>query len=192
MTLKVTKKFKYKGVEWISGHAYRFKYNAWMTDPNPLVILLYKFSGTHPTTGRQWRFIQAINVNYIPRRIREDFIKSWYEKLESSDDVYLTWEYVKQRYPNVVKSDALRRYFYSPNYYLTKVEAIPLENMVDVVVGSLAKDLSRKMKFSVIKKFRQMNKQSSINKKAAERSREIKAKNTDIISNILKKIRGLK
>jgi len=175
MALRVSKKFKFKGITWKSGHVYRFKYNAWMVDPNPLIILLYKFSGTHPNTGRQWRFLQGINLNYVPRKIRRNFIKNWKEKLESSNDVYLTWTYVKSRYPAIVKSQAIRRYFYSPNYYITKVEEIPVENMEDVVIGSMAKDLSRKVKFSLTRKFKKTNKQPNQKK--------------DFIGNILKKFR---
>ena len=176
MALRISKKFKFKGIKWESGKIFKFKYRAWNVDPLPLVILLYKFSGTHPTTKRQWRFIQCINLNYVPRNIRRNFILSWKRKLQSSNNVYLTWEYIKQRYPQVANSEAIRRYFYSPNYYTSKIEEIPIEYWEDVVIGSLAKDLSRRVKFSLIKKYRNMN-----NKK----------KQTKSISKILKSMKNL-
>ena len=120
MALRVDRKFKFKKINWKSGHLYTFKYNAWQEDPEPLVILLYRFQGYHPKTGHEWRFIQAVNMNYVPRHIRKNFIINWKRTLERNNgNVFLTWEEVKAKYPGLVKSDCIGRYFYKQIYYIT-------------------------------------------------------------------------
>jgi len=70
MALKIDYTFRHAGITFKSGHFYSFRYNAWRNDPKPLIILLYRITGIHPSTGHQWRLIQAINLNYIPRSHR--------------------------------------------------------------------------------------------------------------------------
>lgn len=159
MALKIDRKFKFKNIQWKSGHLYRFRYSAWQEDPEPLVILLYRFRGRHPKTGHEWRFIQALNMNYVPRHIRKNFIINWTKTLERNNgNVLLTWDEIKFKYPGLAKSDCIRRYFYKPNYYIKKPESIPINNMEEAVVSSWHKDFSKKMKLALTRKKRQAKK----------------------------------
>lgn len=159
MALKIEGKFKFKNITWYSGQLYRFKYSAYNEDPEPLVILLYRFKGYHPKTGRQWRFIQGLNMNYVPRHIRKNFAINWVETLKRNNgNVLLTWDEVKFKFPGIAKSDAIRRYFYSPNYYITKAEHIPIENMEEALMSSWHKDFSKKIKMALTRKRRAANK----------------------------------
>lgn len=155
MALRIDGKFKFKGIQWRSGHLYKFKYSNWYEDPEPMLILLYRFSGTHPNTKRQWRFIQGINMNYVPRHVRKNFAINWTTSLErNKGNVLLTWNEVKARFPGIEKSNAIRRYFYSPSYYIQNPEYIPIENMEDALVSSWHKDFSKKIKLSLTRKYR--------------------------------------
>jgi len=176
MALKVEGNFKFKKVRWRSGHLYKFKYSAWETDPEPMVILLYRFKGYHPKTGREWRFIQALNMNYVPRHIRKNFVINWKRTLERNNgNVFLTWKEVKAKFPGLVKSDCIRRYFYSPSYYITNIQAIPVEEMETAIVSSWHKDFSKRLKLALNRKKRQ-----------AEKNR----KKRDIHTSILSKLFG--
>lgn len=153
MALKIEGKFKFKNVIWKSGHLYKFRYSNWYSDPEPLAILLYRFKGYHPKTGRQWRFIQCINLNYVPRHIRRNFAINWINTLERNNgNVLLTWQEIKSKFPGIAKSDAIRRYFYSPNYYITKVQYIPIENMEEAIVSTWHRDFSKKIKMALTRK----------------------------------------
>jgi hypothetical protein len=140
MALRFSFKKNFQGVLLDSGRIYSFAYSAYQHDPNPLIIYLYWVSGTHPQTKRQWRFIQAINLNYISRANRQKFVEDWVETLYTTRNVKLTWNKVKTRWPEM--AFATRRYFYSPSYYIKSLQAIPLDQTQQVVVGSLQKDFS--------------------------------------------------
>jgi hypothetical protein len=155
MALSISKRFKFKKIWWKSGHFYTFRYSNYYEDPKPVVVLLYKFSGTHPNTGRQWRFIQCINLNYIQRNVRKNFVLNWKEELiRRNGNVFLTWETIKRRFPNVANSNAIRRYFYSPSYYIQDPEYIELDNVEDAVISSWHKDFSKKLKKAAIRKIK--------------------------------------
>lgn len=145
------------------------------------MILLYKFKGTHPKTKREWRFIQGINMNYVPRQIRKRFIINWKKSLlKNNGNVLLTWKKIKSSYPGLAKSSAIRRYFYSPNYYITKAVYIPIDDMEDALISSWHKDFSKKVKRAITRKFVKSN------KKRKKRTKE------DIITRSLKSIFGKK
>jgi len=153
MALKVHRNFKFKGIRWISGHMYKFHYRGYGTDPEPIVILLYKFSGTHPTTGRQWRFIQCINIAYLPRHIRHNFVMNWKIEMErSGGNTYLTWERLKRQYPMVAREDVCRRYFYSPNYYIMDPVYIPPDQWEKTAMISWWKDYSKKLRQNLVRR----------------------------------------
>ena len=113
---------------------------------------MYAFSGTHPSTGRQWRFIQAINFTYVPRSMRKAFANEWVRVFERTNgNVRFTWDIVKRKYPYL--KHAVRRYFYSPTYYISKLQSIPFEDMENVIISTWSKDFSKKLKVSLYSKF---------------------------------------
>ena len=153
--MAITRKFKkrFKGVTVKSGHIYTFGYQAWENDPKPVVIMMYALDGTHPNTGHQWRFFQAINFTYIPRSMRRTFASEWTRVLERNQgNVRFTWEVVQRRYPYL--KGAVRRYFFKPTYYIKDLKEVPFDMMEDVIVSTWSKDFSKKLKVSLLGKFR--------------------------------------
>ena len=153
LTRKYKKKFS--RVTWKSGHIYSFKYNAWENDPAPVIIFMYAFEGTHPKTGRQWRFIQGINFTYVPRNIRKKFAEIWIKEFERTNgNSRFTYQKVKRRYPGL--KHATRRYMYTPAERITKAQEIPFADWQKAVTSTMAKDFSKKLKSSLVRKFRQV------------------------------------
>jgi len=152
MAIRRQYKKKYKGVMMETGHFYTFKYQAWENDPHPTIILMYALEGTHPTTGHQWRFFQGINFTYIPRSVRKRFVNDWMKLLQSSTNTKFTWELVKRKYPWL--KVAVRRYFFKPSYYIKSLEEVPLDQVNKVVISTWHKDFSKKVKTTLINKFR--------------------------------------
>ncbi len=114
---------------------------------------MYALEGNHPRTGNQWRFFQGINFTYIPRSMRRQFARDWVRTLERTrGNVRFTWELVQRRYPYL--KNAVRRYFYRPTYYIRDLNEVPLEDIEKVVVSTWSKDFSKKLKASLISKFR--------------------------------------
>lgn len=154
MAIRRIYKKRFKGVVVKSGYVYVFKYSAWRHDPKPTVIIMYALEGTHPNTGNQFRFFQGINFSYVPRAQRRQFARMWKETMERSNgNVRFTWETVKRRYPFV--QNAVRRYFFKPNYYITDIVEVPMEDLEKVVVSTWSKDFSKKIKLSLLGKFKQ-------------------------------------
>lgn len=136
-----------------SGHIYTFKYQAWEHDPRPVIILMYALEGTHENTGHQWRFFQGINFTYIPRSIRKQFVRDWKRTWDrTGGNVRFTWEMVQRRYPYL--RGAVRRYFFRPSYYITDLMEVPYEDLDRLVVSTWSKDFSKKLKMSLLAKFR--------------------------------------
>ena len=153
MALKRVYKKRFKGVSMESGHIYSFRYQSWEHDPNPVVILMYAIDGIHPNTGHQHRYFQCVNFTYIPRTIRRQFAQDWKRVFERSNgNVQFTWELVKRRYPYL--KNAVRRYFFKPNYYINKLYEVPYDDMEQVIVSTWSKDFSKKVKVSLLGKFR--------------------------------------
>jgi len=157
MALNITTNFRWKGVLWKSGYAYKFHYTSWIHDPDPLIILMYKITGINQSTGHQWRLIQGINLNYIPRKDRKRFASTWITTLENNrGNVQFTWDIVKRKYPYL--KGAVRRYLVKPDYYIKKPVSIPFENMEKAIISSWSKDFSKKLAHSLVKKFRKATK----------------------------------
>ena len=154
MAIRRVEKKNFKGVTVKSGHIYRFKYQAWENDPQPVVIMMYALDGIHPRTGHQWRFFQAINFTYVPRAMRKQFAEAWVREFTRTQNPKFTWEKVKRQYPYI--QHAVRRYFFKPVYYITDLEEIPFDNWEKVIVSTWAKDFSKKVKSSLINKFRRV------------------------------------
>lgn len=127
---------------------------AWENDPHPTVILMYSLEGTHPNTGHQWRFLQCINFTYIPRTLRRQFARDWKQVLQRTNNPRFRWELVKRKYPYL--QNAVRRYFIKPNYYITNLKEIPFDDIEKVVVSTWSKDFSKKIKTSLLSKFRRI------------------------------------
>jgi hypothetical protein len=165
--MAVTRKFKkrFQGVTVKSGYIYTFGYTAWENDPKPVVIMMYALDGIHPNTGHQWRFFQAINFTYIPRSMRRTFAADWARIFEvNNGNVRFTWELVQRRYPYL--KGAVRRYFFKPTYYIKDLKEVPFDAMEDVIVSTWSKDFSKKLKVSLLSKFRK-----AMASRAARRSR---------------------
>jgi len=95
-------------------------------------------------------------MTYVPRSMRRQFIRDWVRILERTNNIRFTWETVSRRYPYL--KHAVRRYFFKPTYYITKMKEIPFDKMEDVVVSTWSKDFSKKVKTSLINKFRSVMK----------------------------------
>ena len=126
---------------------------AWHNDPEPIILFMYAFTGRHPTTGHEWRFIQGINFSYIPRTHRRAFISRWLATWEQTNGNFqLTWERLVAEFPYL--KNAVRRYFYKPSYYIKNPIEIPLEDMESVVVSTWSKDFSKKLRTNLVQKMR--------------------------------------
>lgn len=153
MAIRRIYKKRFSNVNVKSGYIYTFKYRAWANDPKPTVIMMYALEGIHPNTGHQWRFFQAINFTYIPRAQRMMFAKEWKIVFQrTGGNIRLTWELVKRRYPFM--QNAVRRYFFRPNYYITNLKEIPFDDMEKYIISTWSKDFSKKVKSTLINKFR--------------------------------------
>jgi hypothetical protein len=140
---------KHGKVTFQSGHFYVFRYQAWENDPEPNIIFINALSGIHEKTGREWRFIQGINLSYIPRKDRKRFVDDWLRHINSTrGNVKITWMLIKKNYPYI--SAAIRRYFYSPNYYIHDLRHVPFDKAHDVIVKSWSKDFSKRIRRSIV------------------------------------------
>lgn len=150
---------KFQNIVWKSGHIYKFRYSPFQGDPEPVIILMYAHSGTHPNTGHEWTFFTGINFTYLPRPTRRAFAQAWMREWQRTNgNVEFTYQRVVQEFPYLI--GAVRRYFYSPNYYITNAMEIPLEDMEDVIVSTWSKDFSKKVKTSLINKYKSVMKKS--------------------------------
>lgn len=131
----------FKGVTLTSGQIYNFAYAGFQNDPSPLIIFLYWMEGTHPRTHNQWKFFQAINLNYLSRSYRQNFVKNWVETLYNTRSLKMTWARLSTMFPEM--KFATRRYLYRPTYYIKGLRAVPLDRIEEEVVGSIYKDYSR-------------------------------------------------
>lgn len=146
---------RFKGIVVKSGFIYTFKYQAWENDPRPTVVMMYALDGIHPNTGHQWRFFQGINMTYVPRSMRRQFARDWIRTLDrTGGNVRFTWEFVQRRYPFL--RNAVRRYFFRPTYFITDLKEVPFEDIEKVVVSTWSKDFSKKVKATLIGKFRRI------------------------------------
>lgn len=155
MSLRIHYTFNFNNVTWRSGHFYSFRYNAWRNDPKPLIILFYRITGTHPNTGHQWRLIQGINLNYIPRSHRRMFVNQWMFYYEQNNgEIKFTYNDMKRRYPWL--RFGIRRYVVKPTYRIQNPVEIPFENVEEAVLSTYDKDFSRKVKTELVSKYRRV------------------------------------
>jgi hypothetical protein len=157
MTLRRHYRKKIGGVTFKSGGIYKFDYKAWEHDPRPVIIFMYAFSGTHPNTKRQWRFIQGINFTYVPRAFRRLFATIWISKYGNATEfkrgqLDFTWNMVLRAYSYL--RPAVRRYFYDPGYYITNVEEVPFEDWEKEIMSTMSKDFSKKVRGALKQKFK--------------------------------------
>ena len=152
MALKIQYKKRSHGVYWKTGHIYSFKYSAYENDQQPLCIFINSVFGEHPNTGHQHRYIQCINLNYIPRKDRKKFIQTWKDQMQKNKNVKFTWEKVKSRYPYLTES--IRRYMTKPNYYIRNAKEIPIEDWEKEVIKSWGKDFSATIKRKLASKMK--------------------------------------
>lgn len=60
-----------------SGNFYEFEYNRFENDPKPMIVFMYLVQGIHPTSGHYHNYIQAVNLSYIPKKLRATWVKRW-------------------------------------------------------------------------------------------------------------------
>lgn len=144
MALQIIYKLKLNGVTLRSGHFYSFKYTAYQEDPSPMIIFISAIKGINPKTGHQWRLIQGINMNYIPRGHRKDFLEIWNKNFDRTKDVKFTWNIVQTKFPYLKL--AIRRYMIVPKTYIRKLKYIEAENLQKEMIRSWHKDYSETLK----------------------------------------------
>jgi len=155
MALRVHYTFNHNGIKWDSGHFYSFRYAAWANDPKPLIIMFYRITGTHPNTGHQWRLIQGVNLNYIPRSHRRMFVNQWTHYYEQNNgNVKFAYDDMKRRYPWL--RFGIRRYLTKPNRYIQNPVEIDFDNIEEAVVSTYDKDFSKKLKQELVSKYRRV------------------------------------
>jgi hypothetical protein len=154
--LKVDYTFRFNGLTWQSGYFYTFRYRAYQSDPIPLIILFYRITGINPSTGHQWRLIQGINMNYIPRSHRRLFLMQWQNYYETSrGNIKFTYEQMKRQYPYL--RYGIRRYLTKPVYYIQKPYEIPMDKVEEAVLSTFDKDFSHKIKLELAKKYKEVS-----------------------------------
>ena len=129
-----------------------FNYQAYENDPQPLIFFINAIKGIHPNTGHQWRLIQGININYIPRKDRKKFVKLWRDTMATSKSVKFTWLKVKSQFPYI--KFGIRRYMLKPNYYMKNLQKIEVKDWDKVVVKHILKDFSGQIKRKIASKMK--------------------------------------
>lgn len=142
--LKPLWRYKSHRVTWKSGSIYTFRYSNFQHDPQPTFLFMNAYNGIHPNTGHQHRYIQGINLSYVPRSMRKKFVKDFIRYMKNKSlTPQISRELIKRKYPYL--QHAIRRYFFKPSYYITKVQEIPLDELESVVVSTWSKDFSKKV-----------------------------------------------
>ncbi len=153
MAIKMSYTHKHGNVTMRSGEFYKFKYQGYKHDPSPHVIFINKLEGIHPTTNNQWRFMQCINLNYIPRQDRRKFVDDWIKLQTKSKDTKITWQLIKRKYPYI--AFGIRRYFWKPPYYIGKLEHLDtIDKIEKTIVGNWAKDFSKMIRMKLAQFFK--------------------------------------
>ena len=164
MALQIDYQFKLNGVTWKSGEFYTFNYQAWSNDPKPLIILFYRIRGINPKTGHQFRLLQGINMNYIPRSHRRLFLMQWQNYYETSNgNIKFTYEMMKKRFPWL--KFGIRRYMTKPVYYIKNITPIPMDQVEDAVLSSFDKDFSKKVALELVQKHKRVMSRTKVRNK---------------------------
>ena len=154
-----------------SGHFYKFRYRPYERDPNPVIIFMHSIEGIHPNSGHQWRILQAINFSYVPRSFRKRFLGIWMKEMERPGNIKFHWQKVLAQYPYI--KTGIRRYFYTPTTYISKMEEIPDEKIHKEVVKGLIQDFSKKVTIGLRGRFAKMRQEREKKRKAKEKKRKI-------------------
>lgn len=154
MTLKIAWTHKHDKIKMNSGEFYSFNYSGFENDPHPHIIMINKWSGHNPNTGHEYRFIQAINLNYVQRSKRKQFVNDWLKEWENSKgNIKFTWENVQKKYPYL--KFYIRRYFYKPKYYISKLEYLDTEKKIkNKLIRNWYKDFSKSISSKIAKFFK--------------------------------------
>lgn len=156
MSIIVEQRKKHKNVTFKPGCFYRFAYRAYANDLTPIAIFINAVKGFNPETGHQHRYIQAINFNYIPVKVRKRFLNDWIKSYNENGNLIFTWKRIVKRYPYI--KFAIRRYFYTPTYYISDIEEVPEEVIRDVVEKNLYKDFSKRVQMALASKLKNSKK----------------------------------
>lgn len=154
MTLKIAKSKKINGTTFKEGHCYEFNYQAYQNDPKPLIFFINSIFGTHPNTGHQWRLIQAININYIPRKDRKRFVEVWEKEMSKGKGVEFSWSRIKSQFPYI--EEGIRRYSFKPNYFIRNIRYIPPDKWREEVVKAWHKDFSGAIRRKIASKLKRI------------------------------------
>lgn len=158
--MPIQQKFKAKdkaSMVWFrSGHIYSFRYKNFENDPNPTILCLYALKGINPNTGHMWNLVQGINLNYIARNNRRTFLHTWLPLLERNrGNIRLTWEMILRRFPYLTA--ACRRYLLDRKMF-ADLKELELDDIESIVVSTWAKDYSRQVQRTLLKKYKKANK----------------------------------
>ena len=156
MAIKVVYDVIINGIPMISGDLLKFKYHGYHNDPFPLVIFVNKVEGMHPKTMHYHRYIQAINLNYLPKSVRNQFAKDWLEDIDKTKHPKLTWQKLKSKYGYVVNEKIFRRYFFKPAYYLKGIIRVPRDKLESEISTNWHKDFSIKARIKLYRGIRKM------------------------------------
>jgi len=104
--------------------------------------------------------------------MRRAFANEWKRVFERTNgNVRFTWEIVKRRYPYM--RHAVRRYFIKPSYYITKLQEVPFDVMEKMIISTWSKDFSKKVRISILQKFKSAMQGRRDIKRKARRSMQI-------------------
>jgi hypothetical protein len=127
----------------MNGHCYKFRYVNYQYDPFPVIFFINAIKGTHPTSGNKWSLIQGVNLNYLSRNIRRQFIKEWQDSMtRHPNHFYLTWNMITHKFSRFGFEVAIRRYLLTPNSLMRKLEKVSPDKMENEILRSLHKDYS--------------------------------------------------
>lgn len=141
--------------EFISGSFYSFKYKFYENDPAPCIAFINYVHGMHPNTKHMHNYIQGINLHYLPKRIRENFVKDWLkiqEQFGTKDE--LTWDVILRRYKKL--APAIRRYKVNSLRNIIDLKLIKKTDIIEYLKNTYVKD------FSMLKFVEKMNKKRGI------------------------------
>ena len=91
------------------------------------------------------------------------------KELDKSGHIKFTWRRVLAKYPYL--KPAIRRYFFTPNYYIRNLEEIPFDEVEKAVISTYSKDFSKKIKTALLSKFRKALKARKKGRKKTKRKK---------------------
>lgn len=127
------------GTQLVSGRFYLFKYANFKVDPYPLILYMNSHYGVYPNTGHLHRYIQGINIHYLPKHLRLPFYEKW-TKLNRNErwtkkNFQTFYSHLIKDIPNI--DFCIRRYFYRPNEYITSLVPMHQDLLIDYLTNPL-------------------------------------------------------